>query len=150
MARLGTDGRSHSGRGCRVQGDRRLLGRCFYGDDVQQFRSAFNPISISICFNQTGIAVTDANGVTTQYGAYLGWNRDEGVFAFTNGTRCDLGALKATIQRAAKVRVGCCKGATTAYTYALTLGEQRWLVLLAFVLESFKGSKTPSCGSEAI
>lgn len=106
-----------------VQGLQALIGACFTGEDAVKAGLLLGKETqqLHICFNASGISVTDEKGVVTRHGALLGWSSGAQVFGFVNGTSCDTGVLRNdNIQRAALVRVGCC---SQTAIYITNLGE---------------------------
>lgn len=85
---------------------------CYTGQDLVDPGAFSGKVmyKASICFNATGIDITSNTGVVVDYGNYLGWNLVEQAFGFVGGAICDLGGLFSNdyIDRAAKVRIGCC------------------------------------------
>lgn len=103
-----------------MQAAARVLGACYTGTDQVDpgLLSGKVTMRISLCFNASGVSITNENNVVTSHGQYLGWSTAEQRFGFVNGTACEAGTLgnKITIGRAAKVRVGCCSANVIYYT----------------------------------
>lgn len=97
-----------------TQGYSGIIGTCFNEIAVVQkgiFRKKYD---VSICFNNTGLIITDGDD-SIKHGVYLGWSSAEQAFGFTDGKSC-----RDSVPRAAKVRMGCC---TRTAIYATELDD---------------------------
>lgn len=112
-----------------------LIGACFAAaDEIKAGLLGLgkDTLRLRICFNASGISITNENGAVSQHGAMLGWSSTAQVFGFVNGSSCEVGFLKKeTIQRASLVRVGCCSQTTI---YATNLGIKRCHLALTHTL----------------
>lgn len=77
-------------------------------------------LELVVCFSEAGLNITDSLGLVVHHGSYLGYSGAEGVFGFARGAACPRAG--ASVQRAAKVKVGCC---TQTVIYVTYLGKPR-------------------------
>lgn len=95
-----------------------LIGQCLFAKDTYRAAGTAMDISLWVCFNELGVNITDSAGVVLQHGQYLGYSGAEKVFGFARGAPCSRGGVP--VQRAAKVKVGCC---SITAMYASYLGK---------------------------